>query len=151
MLNKITKISAGVALAGLTVLGLSACSPSTEPKDADTAVIAEDETVTEDATTLPAPVTVTLADIEAASAEGTAFDVKVGNVLYFSDIEGDALNEWTGTSSDDSVVSFFKGSPETADMAGTASVFQANKVGTAEVTMTNSATGQVIVFTINVI
>jgi hypothetical protein len=150
LLNKITKLSAGVALAGLTVLGLSACSPATETKDADTAVIAEDETMT-GGEQVVAPVTVTLADIEAASADGVAFDVAAGNVLYFSDIEGDALNEWTGTSSDDSVVSFVKGSPETADMAGTASVFQANKVGTAEVTMTNSATGQVIVFTVNVI
>lgn len=145
MLNKITKISTGVALAGLTVLGLSACAPATETESSS--VVVEKETNSQSGTSVIAPVQASIADLEAAAANGEEIDVTKDSVLYLYDIEGEDLNNWTGTSSDDSIVSFSKGSPE----AGSASVFQANKVGTADVTLTNSVTGQTITFTINVI
>lgn len=143
MLNKITKISTGVALAGLTVLGLSACAPATETESSS--VVVEKETNSQSGTSAIAPVTASIADLEAAAANGEEIDVTKGSVLYLDDIEGEDLNNWTGTSSDDSIVSFSNG------VAGSASVFQANKVGTADVTLTNSVTGQTITFTINVI
>lgn len=149
MLNKITKISTGVALAGLTVLGLSACAPATETESSS--VVVEKETNSQSGTSVIAPVTASIADLEAAAANGEEIDVTKGSVLYLDDIEGEDLNNWTGTSSDDSIVSFSKGSPEANGVAGSASVFQANKVGTADVTLTNSVTGQTITFTINVI
>lgn len=146
MSNKITRIAAITALAGVAVFGLSACATSDEA--------AEDSTVVVQPTTDPsviggdvlAPVTEAVADL---ATKGTV-DVPVGAVLNINVPDADT-SVWSATSSDPAVATFTAGVAGTNGSATTNPGFTAEMVGTTKVTLTNSATGETVNFTINVV
>lgn len=147
MSNKITRIAAITAIAGVAVFGLSACATSDEASEGSSTVVVEP-------TTEPsviggdvlAPVTEAVADL---ATKGTV-DVPVGAVLNINVPDADT-SVWSATSSDPAVATFTAGVAGTNGSATTNPGFTAAKVGTTKVTLTNSATGEVVNFTINVV
>lgn len=152
MLKNITRATAGVALAGLAVLGLSACTTTSEPKDSDKAVIMEEDINTGGGTesTTVAPMAIGVADL--ANYEGTEVSVPANNSVNIVNIPDAELGNWVGTSSDENVAVFVPGVAQGAnpDAVSTFVAFQTKEAGTTNVTLTNNVTGETFSFVLNV-
>lgn len=156
MFNRIVKTSITVTVTGLIVLGVSACSTESTPAPSDAPVlIAEDETVTggENTQKLP-PLEIPVKDLGvygSTNAEAPAI-VTPNNAINITGIEDADMGNWTGTSSNEEVAVFSQGVPKGEnDEAGSFVGFQTKNAGTAELTLTNNATGETYVLTVNVV
>lgn len=138
MNKNILKLSAVVALAGMSVMGLSACTSNandaaTPSPSASESVIGKD--------TL-SPVTIDVAQV----SEGSEVKTIVGVPVNINTADG-AQGDWTGSSSDETVASFVAGSVgETVLNPGVV----AKAPGQATIKMVNSKTGETKEFVVNV-
>ncbi|WP_350348219.1 hypothetical protein ABIQ69_16545 [Agromyces sp. G08B096] len=92
---------------------------------------------------LPAPVVVEIAELE-----GTTVEVQVGNVI---DLTGDdeTYTEWTADIADESIVSFTPGRDDGSAQFDPG--LEALAVGETDVTLDNTATGESVAFTVEVV
>lgn len=132
-MKKIVSVTALAAIALTGSLALSACSTGTSSSSSSSSA------------QMIGPVTVLL-----NALEGSTQDLKVGNILYINTGTTSGDENWTATISNPAVLSFTPGTSATSSAAGTAPTFKALSAGTTTVKMTNSKTGAVSNFTVNV-
>lgn len=137
---KLTKIAALGAVAAIAVAGLTACSTASTPEPTTPAVV--------EPTVDPTPIggdIVSPVSLSPAELKGTTQNVVVGQVV---NVTVDDPTVWTASVADSTIASVSQGVAETASQAGMNPGFTALKMGTTEATLTNTATGEVITFTI---
>lgn len=160
---KTQKILLATILTSVTLLGVTGCSESksTEEKPASNSEqttkeipVPEDvndistdvSTQTEDSY-IVGPITGTIADI-----------IKKGYVkipgnshLIISQLDASENSLWAATLSDATIATFIPGvNGDETNFGGTPPMFEALSIGKTDVTMTNSATGETVKFTIEV-
>lgn len=141
MKNKLVKIMSTVAIAGVAVFGLSACSnETTEIKDVPVSAEGEQAKPTDQA--VLAPLTKTAEELK--DAQLTAV---VGQGINVNVPEADISN-WEAQMSDTKVLAFTNGG--TVDGALMNPGFTAMNPGKTDVTLTNTVTGEVIKFSVAV-
>jgi hypothetical protein len=132
-MKKFVTVTVVAALALSASVGLAACSGTSS------------STSSASSNTLIGPTAVLL-----NALNGSTQDLKVGNILYINTGETTGDENWTASISNPSVLSFTPGTSATSAAAGTAPTFKALAAGTTTVKMTNSKTGAVSNFTVNV-
>lgn len=132
-----TRLLATAAVAGLAVLGLSACTGGTAASD-PTADAREGTP----SSMLP-PIIVEIAEVD-----GTTVEVPLGNVLVLATAKDAPVIGWSAEIADDTIAAFKPGSEE-----GGASFnpgIEPRAEGTTEVTLRDSSTSETIAFTLTV-
>lgn len=129
-MNTIRRSAIALALTGVAVLGLAGCASSSDSSDSS------------EQSQIIGPV---IADLN--TIDGTTVNVAKGRMV---DLTGDdeTFADWTAEIADPSIVSFTAGKVD-----GDAEFnpgLTAEKVGSTEVTMTNSVSGESVTFTVKV-
>lgn len=136
-MNKIVKIGTIAAAGAAAALALTACST---PAPAPTVTATKTVTATPEAPiggNIVAPITATPAELK-----GTTQNIAIGQSI---NVNVDDVTAWLASSSDMTVATASQGSKGTATINPG---FAGAKAGTATATLTNSATGETVTFTI---
>lgn len=142
MNTNLAKITSIVAIAGVAMFGLSACSAGA-PTDKATASASASAINTPVATPeVLAPLTKTIDELKDAKLTAV-----VGQGININVPEAEVA-DWTGTSSDPNVVQFLPGGVQ--GQAITNPGLASMGAGKSDVTLTNSKTGQTVSFSVTV-
>lgn len=151
MINKVTKVAAIVALAGVSIAGLSACAAEkkadTATASASSSAVTPSNSDTAAPTTTPGVTVVAPVVTSMTALNGTTQTIVVGQSIDINVTDEDP-SVWSGVSSDPTVATVSEGS-KTATVTTNPGV-SGVKAGTATVTFTNSFTKEVVTFTVTV-
>mgnify|MGYP000612596594 CR=1 FL=1 len=152
MSNNILKITATLALISGVLVGTTACSGT--PNESPTSSPAPIPTQADDAYhkdgLLVGPITATTTEL----TNSKIIQVPASSKLYIGGIDETEYANWDGTSSDSNVAVFVKGTNEGID-GGISSLdntphFDTIHVGKSDIVLTNTVSGKITKFTIEV-